>query len=255
MGKTLLGVVHLGALPSAAGCCEFEDVATAALRDAEALVAGGVDGVMVENFGDAPFHKGTRDDPVPPDVIAGLAVVAARIRGALQVDVAVNCLRNDAVAALGVAAVVGARWIRVNVLTGAYITDQGLVDGDAARLRAYRNQMQCGVRILADFLVKHAVPLGGVDPAVAARDLAERSGASGLVLSGRRTGEPVDEGLVDEVRAAVGAFPIWLGSGLTAQNADRLWSRCDGAIVATALQTGGRIDVGRVRELRAALRG
>ncbi|MCA8955551.1 MAG: hypothetical protein KDC87_05725 [Planctomycetes bacterium] len=164
MGKTLLGVVHLGALPSAAGCCEFEDVATAALRDAEALVAGGVDGVMVENFGDAPFHKGTRDDPVPPDVIAGLAVVAAR-------------------------------------------------------------------------------------------DLAERSGASGLVLSGRRTGEPVDEGLVDEVRAAVGAFPIWLGSGLTAQNADRLWSRCDGAIVATALQTGGLIDVGRVRELRAALRG
>ena len=89
-------------------------------------------------------------------------------------------------------------------------------------------------------------------------DLAERSGASGIVLSGACTGAPVDTALVDAVRSAVGAFPIWLGSGLTPDNAKALWPRCDGAIVGTFVKRGGRVeapvDVRRVRALVAALR-
>ena len=84
---------------------------------------------------------------------------------------------GDAIAAARAAVVAGARWIRVNVLTGAYHTDQGLIEGEAARLRAYERQMQSQVEILADFLVKHASPLTPIDPATGARDLAERSGA------------------------------------------------------------------------------
>ena len=38
----------------------------------------------------------------------------------------------DGIAALGVAAAVSAQWVRVNVLTGAYVTDQGLIAGEAA---------------------------------------------------------------------------------------------------------------------------
>jgi len=78
------------------------------------------------------------------------------------------------------------------------------------------------------------------------------------VLSGARTGEPVDVALLDTVRSAVGAFPIWIGSGLTPQNAAALWPRCDGAIVGTACKRGGRVDapveLARVRALVAAVR-
>ena len=256
MARPLLGVVHLAASPSASRHTSMAAVLEGALADARTFARCGFDGVIVENFGDAPFHKGTAADPVPPDVPAMLAVAASRITADTGLPVGINCLRNDGIAALGVAAVTGARWIRVNVLAGAYVTDQGVVEGEAARLFAYRRQLRSQVEVLADFLVKHATPLAPVDVATGARDLAERSGAHGIVLSGSRTGEPVDAALLDTVRAAVGAFPIWLGSGLSVANAAVLWPRCDGAIVGTSCKRDGRVeapvDGERARALRAA---
>lgn len=256
MPGPLLGVVHLPPLPGRAAHRSMVAVVDAALADARAFAAGGFDGVIVENFGDAPFHKGTRDDPTPPHVAAALAIVADRIVRECGLPVGVNCLRNDGRAALGVAAAAGARWVRVNVLASAYVTDQGVIEGEAAALAAYRRELGLSVSVLADFLVKHATPLQPFDVAAGARDLAERSGADALVLSGARTGEPVDVVLFDTVRAAVGAFPIWIGSGLTVDGAAELWPRCDGAIVGTACKHGGvvtaPVDPAAVRALRAA---
>jgi len=254
--RPLLGVVHLGPLPSSCRHRSMDEVLAAAVRDAKAFARGGFDGLVVENYGDAPFHKGTREDPVTPDVPAALALVAHSIRTATGLPIAVNCLRNDGVAALGAAAVAGARWVRVNVLAGAYVTDQGLIEGEAARLFAYRKQLGIAVDVLADVQVKHAAPLGEFELAVAAKDLAERSGAAGIVVSGARTGEAVDPETLSEVRAAVGRFPIWLGSGLTPDNAAQLWRRCDGAFVGTWCKRDGRVsepvDPARVRTLRRA---
>jgi membrane complex biogenesis BtpA family protein len=133
-----------------------------------------------------------------------------------------------------------------------------VIEGEAARLFAYRSRLGSKVEVLADFLVKHATPLAPFDVAAAAKDLAERSGAAGLVLSGSRTGEPVDVALLDTVRAAVGRFPIWIGSGLSTANAALLWPRCDGAIVGTSIKRGGRVDnpvdPARVRALRKLCR-
>jgi membrane complex biogenesis BtpA family protein len=259
MPKTMLGVVHLPALPSASSHRDMATVLERALADARALRDGGVDGVVVENFGDAPFHKGTPDDRVPPDVPAALALVAHLVRTETKLPVAINCLRNDGLAAMAAATVAGADWIRVNVWCGVYATDQGLIDGEAARVLAYRKQLGSKVRVLADVLVKHARPLAALDPADAARDLAHRSGADGLILTGKATGAPVDTALLDTVRAAVGTFPVWIGSGLTPQNAGELWPRCDGAIVGTWLKRGGDVrepvDPDRVRQLRKLCRG
>jgi membrane complex biogenesis BtpA family protein len=259
MKKPLLGVVHLRPLPAVAGHVSMDDVLDKAMADARAFAEGGFDGVFVENFGDAPFHKGTRDDPVTPDVPAAVALVAHRIKTTFGLPVGINCLRNDGMAALGAAAVAGARWIRVNVLAGAYVTDQGIVEGEAARLAAYRRQLGSSVQVLADFLVKHATPLAPFDVAAAAKDLAHRSGAHAMVLSGKRTGEPVDAALFDLVRSAVGAFPIWIGAGLSPETAPELWRRCDGAIVGTWTKYGGDVaapvDPARVRALRAACPG
>lgn len=254
--RPLLGVVHLQASPSAARHRSMSELLATAVADARAYAAAGFDGLIVENFGDAPFHRGTAEDPVPPDVVAALAVAAQAVAVATALPVGINCLRNDGIAALGVAAAVGARWIRVNVLAGSYATDQGLITGEAARLFAYRRQLHSNVEVLADFLVKHGTPLVPIDVIGGAKDLAERSGAAGIVLSGRRTGEPVAGELLSAVRAAVGAFPIWLGSGLDVDNAAALWPQCDGAIVGSACKRDGRVlapvDPGRARALRAA---
>jgi len=254
--RPLLGVVHLGALPGAARHVSMANVLDAALADATCYAEAGFDGLVIENFGDAPFRRGTVDDPVTPDVPAAVAIAADRVQQATGLPIAINVLRNDGFAALGVAAACAAKWVRVNVLTGAYVTDQGVIAGEAARLSAYRRQLRTDTLVLADFLVKHAQPLAPFDVEAAARDVAERSGADAMILSGSRTGQPVDVVLFDEVKAAVGAFPVWIGSGLTAANAATLWPRCDGAIVGTACKVDGvstaPVDRQRCVALRAA---
>ncbi|MEO5727954.1 MAG: BtpA/SgcQ family protein, partial [Byssovorax sp.] len=55
----LVGVIHLAPLPESpryAG--DLAAVVASAARDAEALAAAGFDGIIVENFGDAPFIPG-----------------------------------------------------------------------------------------------------------------------------------------------------------------------------------------------------
>src|SRR6185295_10941864 len=93
----LLGVVHLAALPGTANApARAADAMRAmlerALADAAALEAGGLDGAIIENFGDAPFYK----DQVPPVIAAALARACAEVRRAVRFPLGVNVLRNDA---------------------------------------------------------------------------------------------------------------------------------------------------------------
>jgi membrane complex biogenesis BtpA family protein len=133
--KPLVGVVHLPPLPgSPRARAGLDGVLEFARRQAKGLLEAGFDGLVVENYGDAPFFAGS----VPPETVAALAVIAREIVAlAGKAPVGVNVLRNDARAALGIAAVSGASFIRVNVHSGVAATDQGIVEGKAAEtLRA-----------------------------------------------------------------------------------------------------------------------
>ena len=147
----------------------MDAIVLGALRDAETLVRGGAAGVIVENLGDAPFSA----DQVESHVTAMLAVVARKLVEAVgdQLCVGVNALRNDALAALGAAAASGASFVRINVHTGVMATDQGLIQGQARQTLLYRKQLGLPISIAADVLVKHATPVGKVDPVQVAQDI------------------------------------------------------------------------------------
>ena len=191
-----IGVVHLKALPgdARATTSSFDSCYQHALADAKALIDGGVEGIIVENFGSAPFHKGTQNEPAPAHQVAALTVVAAQIRTiAPQIKIGINCLRNDALAALGIASAVKADFIRVNILSGTYVTDQGVIEGEAARVLAYRRQLHAEhIKIFADILVKHASPLAPLSAEQACLDTWKRGGADALIVSGTGTGAPVE---------------------------------------------------------------
>lgn len=252
---TFVGVVHAPPLP--AGPRPSSGFATArerVLDDADALAIGGAHAVILENFGDAPFSSG----PVEPHVVAFFAHLAALVRGRHpHLSVGINLLRNDARAALGVAAAVEAAFIRVNVLTGAMVTDQGVIEGDAHRLLRYRRELDADVQIVADLLVKHAAPLAPLSLASAAADTWQRGGADVLVITGRSTGHPADPADAEEVRRAVPQAPLWVGSGVTESTAGEWRARVDGAIIGTALHRDGDVqaplDVDRVRRMADAL--
>ncbi|PYN10649.1 MAG: phosphorybosylanthranilate isomerase, partial [Candidatus Rokuibacteriota bacterium] len=65
LARTLIGMVHLPPLPgSPRWDGSMARVIATALADARALVEGGIDALLVENFGDAPFPAG-RVEPAP----------------------------------------------------------------------------------------------------------------------------------------------------------------------------------------------
>ena len=261
---TFLGVLHLPPLPGAPrGSAGRSAVFDRALSDADALVAGGADGFILENLGDAPFCAGRVDPHVP----AMLAVLGDRLRARFgrRVTIGVNVLRNDVHSALAAALACGADFVRVNVHVGATWTDQGLIQGDAHRSLRYRRELgldaeqsgQPRVALAADVLVKHGVPAGAVDAAEVARETARRGGADVLIVTGRATGAPADLSLLSTVRAAVPERPVWVGSGVTLEQAPAVAEHANGAIVGTALHADGDLsaplDPDRVRAMARAL--
>src|SRR5689334_17010636 len=208
----LIGVVHLRPLPgSPRWQGDLEKLLRSAVADAQAYEQGGADALFVENFGDVPFTKGK----VGPETIAAMAVAGRAIRQAVRLPLGFNVLRNDAFAALALCAACGGEFIRVNVHTGAMLTDQGLIEGNAFETLRYRNHICPAAKIFADVHVKHAVPLGDWSIEASARDTIERGLADALIVSGSGTGLAADARDVQRVRQACPGATILLGSGVT----------------------------------------
>src|SRR5438093_940468 len=155
--KLLIGVVHLRPLPGAPRWRgRLDEVIKLAVADAHAYERGGAHAVFIENFGDVPFTKTN----VGPETVAAMTAAGCAVHDAVKLPLGFNVLRNDARAALALCAASGGSFIRVNVHTGAMLTDQGLIEGDAFNTVRYRDRICPGAEIFADVHVKHAVPLG-----------------------------------------------------------------------------------------------
>lgn len=254
----LCGVIHLLATPGSAGggMCDMAQLLGAAVRDARAYVAGGIDALIVENFHDAPFRK----SGVGSGTIAALTLAVASVSEIDGVrEVGVNVLRNDGLAALGIASATSAQFVRINVHTGSMYTDQGLIEGSAAETLTERSRLCPGTRIFADVHVKHATPIAGERIEDAARDAVIRGRADALIVSGRATGDPPNEERLRTVRDAIGgAAPLLVGSGLRPENAMALAAYADGAIVGSAAKVEGDVkqpvDAKRVAQIVRAFR-
>jgi len=235
----IIGVVHLLPLPTSPRWGgSLKAVIDRAEQEAAALASGGVDGMIVENFFDAPFTK----NQVDPVVVSAMTIVVQRIQNLVTLPVGLNVLRNDGKSAMAIASCVQAQFIRVNVLTGVMATDQGLIEGEAYQLLRYRRELGSDVKILADVLVKHARPLSSPNLTVAVKDTIERGLADGVILSGWATGSPPN---IEDLELACGAAngtPVFIGSGANWENIDTLMQAADGVIVSSSLKRHGRIE-------------
>src|SRR2546428_9704425 len=108
----LIGMVHLPPLPgSPRWDGSMERAIAVALADARALVDNGMDALIVENYGDAPFTAGR----VAAAAVAAKAVIPHEIRPAPpDPPLGGNVPKRDARPALAVATALGGRFIRVN---------------------------------------------------------------------------------------------------------------------------------------------
>ena len=261
--RPLIGMVHLAPLPgSPRWGGSIDDVIKRAMDDARVLAEEGIDGIIVENFGDAPFSSGR----VHPATVAAMTIGVLAVHGVVRevdqesrIRVGINVLRADVISALSIAASTGAGFVRTNVLTGAMVTDQGIIEGTAYEALRERRLLGIGTPIFADVLSKHAYPVGaGVVLELEARSTAYRGLADALIVTGDETGAATSGEDLRRARAAVPDRPILIGSGLNIGNVSELLPLCDGAILGTALKvdgvTEGPVDRLRVREMVARAR-
>ena len=224
----IIGMVHLKPLPGSPKYVgDLDSIVKSAVKDAKNLESGGVDGILVENIGDTPYFK----DPSSPEMVSSFTKILLEVKDAVSLPLGVNVLRNGAKTALALAYVSGCKFIRVNVLIEAYLTDQGIIEGNSAELLRYRRCLNAeNIAIFADIRVKHAAPLAVRSVSDSASNALERGRAVALIVTGRRTGMPPSAEEIVELKA-VG--PTLIGSGLSETNLEELLPLADGAIVGT----------------------
>jgi len=223
-----------------------------AVSDATRLADGGLHGLVVENYGDAPFLPGR----VGAETVAALTVVATAVRDATGLPLGINVLRSDGISAVGIATAVDAAFVRVNVHVGATVTDQGVISASAPFSTRDRARLGTDVAIFADVHVKHGTPLGSGSIQEAARDAVDRGLADALLVTGTRTGAAPDVEAIRDVKEAVPSTPVLAASGVTPGNVREVLAVANGVIVATSLERGGKsgapIDPARVAKFVSA---
>jgi membrane complex biogenesis BtpA family protein len=257
--KPIIGMIHAPAFPGAprydarAGVGAVYDTA---LREAHDLAAAGVDGLIVENGWDVPF---VRPERIGHETVAAMAVLVDRIRRDTGLVAGVNCLANAVMPSLAIALAGDASFVRANQWANAYVANEGLMNGLAGEAVRYRRAIGADhVKVFADVHVKHGSHAITADRSVAdqATD-AEFFDADVLIATGLHIGDEPDEGEIAAIRAG-STLPIVLGSGVTAENARRLLSIADGAIVGSDIKERGAwfnpVSVERTRALVEAAR-
>lgn len=228
------------------------DLLGAAERDADRLVAGGCDALLVENMADMPYLNGA----VPPEVVAAMALATERVV-ARGLPTGIQVLAGANRQALGIAAATGAHFLRVEAFAYAHVSDEGWMDACAGPLTRSRAQLYPDVALWTDVQKKHAAHAVTAD--ISLPDLARGHaycGADALIITGSSTGVRTSPEHVLQAQAA--GLPVVVGSGVTDTNIGE-FSVADAVIVGSWLKADGRwsnpVDPSRVRALRDRLNG
>ena len=255
--KPVIGMIHLWPLPGAPGYTGYgmNTILDHARRDAEELLEGGVDGLIVENMWDLPYYVATQ---VQLEAVTAQAVAARAIKDMAGMPVGVNVIHNGWQAELAIAVAAGLDFTRVCILTGARLWDTGDLDrGCAADLLRRRKELGAEhIKLFADVDKKHSLPFPGLDLETHI-EWTEFYRADALIVSGRMTG---DAPPLEKVRRAKAAAkrPILMGSGTTAANIAEFLQYADGAIVGSSLKIDGiaenAVDLKRVRSYMEAVK-
>ncbi|MEC7926267.1 MAG: BtpA/SgcQ family protein [Actinomycetota bacterium] len=245
------GVVHLKSLPgSPENYLSLDEIIELAQEDVNNLVFGGVDGIIIENFGDTPFVK----DDISKRTLASFTTVVENIEYDREIKVGINVLRNDGIAALSIAEATKADFVRINVLNNVMMfTDQGIIEGKAHEIAEFKNSLNKEIEIYADVFVKHAVPPEGSKIENHTEELIHRAGADVVIVTGDGTGHEINIEDLNKVRDIVPQGKLAIGSGVNEENIEDYTGLADILIVGTNFKVdqdvSKRVDQRSVEQL------
>ena len=253
---SVIGVVHVPALPGAHGYSGYMDqVLATAIIDAMTYKEEGVDGLVIENMHDVPYLKGR----VEPETVAAMAVVANAIKYECMMPIGIQILAGANIEALGVAHACDLDFIRVEGFVYAHVGDEGIHESSAAQIVRKRAAIKAEkVKIFADIKKKHSAHAITEDISlIETARTAEFFKADGVIVTGMRTGDAPPPEEVSSVKAAVD-LPVLVGSGVTAENIADYAKHADAIIFGTYAKFDGnwqnKVDPERVKRLVDAAR-
>ena len=245
------GVVHLKSLPGSPGnYLPLDEIIELAQEDVNNLIFGGVDGIIIENFGDTPFVK----DDISKRTLASFTTVVENIEYDRDIKVGINVLRNDGISALSIAEATKADFVRINVLNNVMMyTDQGMIEGKAHEIAQFKNSLNKEIEIYADVFVKHAVPPEGSKIENHTEELIHRAGADVVIVTGDGTGHEINIEDLNKVRDIVPQGKLAIGSGVNEENIEQYVNLADILIVGTNFKVdqdvSKRVDQRSVEQL------
>tara|TARA_B100000941_G_scaffold69672_1_gene47086 strand:- start:589 stop:1350 length:762 start_codon:yes stop_codon:yes gene_type:complete len=244
------GVVHLQSLPgSPSNRLSLDEIIDHAQEDVNNLIFGGVDGIIIENFGDTPFVK----DDISKRTLASFTTVVENLSIERNIKVGINVLRNDGIAALSIAEATKSNFVRINVLNNTMFTDQGIIEGKSHEINQFKSTLNNLIEIYADVFVKHALPPQGSKIENHTAELIHRAGADVVILTGDGTGHEINMDDLIKVRNIVPEGKLAIGSGVNSTNVDTYQELADILIVGTSFKfdnnVSKKVDINRVEEI------
>jgi membrane complex biogenesis BtpA family protein len=253
--KPIIAMAHIPALPGTPrydAPSGLEGMLEKVRIDVRHLVEGGVDAIMFCNEDDRPYTFNAT-----PAQVAAMARLVTELRPT-EIPFGVDFLW-DPIAALSIAAVTGAYFIR-EVLTGVYESDMGLWQPDARQVLSLRRELGVDhIAIFFNIAPEFCSPLGARTIAQRARSAVTSSTPDALLVSGLMAGVEPDISIIEDARLAAGDdVPVLLNTGAKPGNIAEFLKYADGVIVGTSLKVDGYtwnpVDPGRVKEFMARAR-
>ena len=251
--KPVIAMIHLDALPGTpAGGRSVREIETTALREARIYLESGVQGIMLENMHDTPYLRGS----VGAEIVAVMSVVASTVKDSTQLPCGVQVLAGANMEAVAVAHAARLDFVRVEGFAFAHIADEGFIQSTAAPLLRYRKHIGAEhVQVWADVKKKHSSHAITSDLSVGdTAEAVEMMRGDAVIITGMVTADPPALADIRDARKHC-RLPVYLGSGVTAENLPRYYAVADGFIVGSHFKKDGlwsnTVDPKRVRRFMA----
>ena len=255
VGKPVIGMVHLGALPGAPlhdGVAGLAGLLTAARADLHALQNAGFDAVMFGNENDRPYEF-----TVDIASTATMAMIIGQLRREIICPFGVNVLW-DPMATVALAAATGASFVR-EIFTGTYASDMGPWTPDAGAALRYRQRLGRGdLAMLYNVSAEFADSLDRRPLPDRARSAVFSSIPDAVLVSGQITGEAAALSDLEAVKKVLPTTPVLANTGVKHDTIADVLRVADGCIVGSALKFDGHtwnaIDPARADDFMARAR-
>lgn len=236
VGKPVIGMVHLGALPGAPlhdGERGLEGLIADARADLNALQAAGFDAIMFGNENDRPYEF-----DVDTASTATMAYVIGQLKSEISIPFGVNVLW-DPMSSIALGAATGAGFVR-EIFTGTYASDMGPWTPDAGKAMRYRDHLgRSDMALLYNVSAEFAHSLDQRPLPDRARSAVFSSIPDAVLVSGQITGEAAALSDLEAVKKVLPDTPVMANTGVKHDTVADVLAVADGCIVGSSLKVGG----------------